>query len=183
MTAPLEVKNAELLPKDGVLIASRRWDSNGARLCVASEGQTLEAMIRQAVERAYPGRDERFYELALGWCRARVDGVEMLRIRWAEVRPVAGQRVEVLVAPEGGGGKKNPLAAILTLVVTVVAVVFQQYYLVPALTKAGLAATTASAVAAGITAVGVGLAGMAINALFPVSAPSLSNSAGDNSQT
>ena len=182
MTAPLEVKNAELLPKDGVLIASRRWDSNGARLCVVSEGQTLEAMIRQAVERAYPCRDERFYELALGWCRARVDGVEMLRIRWAEVRPVAGQRVEVLVAPGKSGGK-NPLALVLQLVVVVVAVFTQQYYLVPALTKAGLAAAAAQGVASAITAVGIGLAGMAINALFPVSPPSLPNSSGDNSQS
>lgn len=182
---PEKVHSVELLPENAVLIASRRWDSNGARLCVATEGQTLEAMIRQAVERAYPGRDERFYELALGWCRARVDGVEMRRIHWGEVRPVAGQRVEVLVAPEGGGGgKKNPLAAVLSLVVTVVAVAFQQYYLVPALTKAGLTATMATAVGAGITAAVVGIAGMAINALFPVSMPTASlDNSGENSQT
>lgn len=185
MTAPLEVKNAELLPKDGVLIASRRWDSNGARLCVASEGQTLEAMMKQAVERAYPGRDERFYELALSWCRARVDGVEMLRIRWAEVRPVAGQRVEVLVVPGGGGGKKNPLALVLQLVVVVVATIMGQVYVGPALASAmGVTSTTGvAAISAATTAVFTMAGSMLVNALFPVSPPSLPNSAGDNSQT
>lgn len=185
MTAPLEVKNAELLPKDGVLIASRRWDSNGARLCVASEGQTLEAMIRQAVERAYPGRDERFYTLALSWCRARVDGVEMRRVHWAEVRPVAGQRVEVLVVPGGGGGKKNPLAMVLQLVVVVVATILGQVYVGPAMASAmGVTSSTGiAAISAASTAV-LSMAGsMLVNALFPVSAPSLPDSSGDNSQT
>lgn len=173
MTAPLEVKNAELLPKDGVLIASRRWDSNGARLCVASEGMTLEAMIRQAVERAYPDRDERFYELALSWCRARVDGVEFRRIHWGEVRPVAGQRVEVLVAPGKGGGGKNPLATVLSLVVVVAATVVGQVWAGPAMAsalgvtaKAGVAAITAATTA--VLAMG---GSMLVNALFPVSMP------------
>ena len=88
---PEKVSSAELLPKDGVLIASRRWDSNGARICVATEGQTLEAMVRTALERAYPGRDERFYSMAMSWCRVRVDGVEFRPLNWHEVRPMAGQ--------------------------------------------------------------------------------------------
>lgn len=183
---PEKVHSAELLPENAVLIASRRWDSNGARLCVATEGQTLEAMIRQAVERAYPGRDERFYDLALHWCRARVDGVEMRRIHWGEVRPVAGQRVEVLVAPEGGGGKKNPLATVLSLVVTVVAMWLGQVYVGPALASSmGVTSSTGiAAISAASSAVLSMAGGMLVNALFPVSMPTASlDSSGDNSQT
>ena len=186
--APLEVRNAELLPDDAVLIASRRWDSNGARLCVATQGQTLEAMVRQAVEKAYPGRDERFYSTALSWCRVRMDGLELKPIRWKDVRPQAGQRVEVLIAPGGGGGKKNPLALILQFVVVVVAVATQQYYAAAWGAKIGTALNVSAAAGQAIATAGIAMAtavaNMAINALFPVSAPTVAGPESvDTSQT
>ena len=184
MTAPLEVRNAELLPDDAVLIASRRWDSNGARLCVATQGQTLEAMVRQAVEKAYPGRDERFYSAALSWCRVRMDGLEVKRVHWQDVRPQAGQRLEVLIAPGKGNGK-NPLALVLQLVVVAVATYLGQVYVGPAMASAmGVTAKGGiSAISAVSTAVMASAGSMLVNALFPVSAPTVPESNIDNSQT
>lgn len=189
--APEKREQPELLPDDAVLVASRRWDSNGARLCVVREGATLEGMVREALEKAYPGRNDSFYSAAMTYCRARLDGMEVLPLHWHEFTAQAGQRVEVLIAPGKGGGGKNPLATVLSLVVVVAAVVFQQHYLLPALKGMGwayaageLTALGTAAMVAG-TAV-VGMAGMmAVNALFPVSLPTANANTPEleNSQT
>ena len=168
----------ELLPKDGVFVCGRRWDSNHTKILVCGPGKNVEGILLDGMHLLCPGREESVYARSLALCRVRLDGSELSRDKWRETYPAPGARMEFLYAPGKGGGGKNVLSSVLSIVVAVAAV-----WAGPALagamglvTSTGALTTVGTLVAAGTTAAIMVAGGWAINSLFPVSQPSLSAS-------
>lgn len=155
---------------------ARRWDSTRSRFFPAVQGTTLESIVLDAIQGM---RRDGLYTRAQArilsrYARCRVDGIEIKRSQWAEVRPHEGARIEVLQGVKGGGGGsggKNPVATVLSIVVLAAATA----------ASFGLAGLPAGATIMGLTAAQAGIAVgvvamgsmLAINALFPSAAPSL----------
>ena len=88
-----------------ISVAGRRWDSNSVTRALAAPGQTIEAILTDAVANMRrSGVDRAYSRRMLRYCRCRVNGIEIPREDWSTVCPPEGSRLEFLLAPKGGGG-------------------------------------------------------------------------------
>lgn len=159
-----------------ISVAGRRWDSNSVTRALAAPGQTIEAILTDAVANMRrSGADRAYARRMLRYCRCRVNGIEIPREDWSTVCPPEGSRLEFLLAPKrgGGGGGKNTLGIILSVVVVALATAATFW----AGGEGGLLAATAMGISQGVLQTGVALIGLgaiyAVNALFPSARPSL----------
>ena len=176
------------MEKKGELIEvmGRRWDTSRPSFFAAPEGLSLYDIVKQSIDNAYKDKiyNKAQYVVLSKYARVRLNGVEKDRKFWKIIFPKKGDRIEILhgVRGGGGGGGKNPLGTILSVIVVAVAMVATSWaggtgvFAAGGLLEGmGLGLTGGALFAA---QVGIGLATigalMAINALFPAKAPSLS---------
>lgn len=172
----LELPPSQTLPGKAISVAGRRWDSNSVTRALVVPGQTIEAILTDAVANMRrSGADRAYARRMLRYCHCRVNGIEIPREDWSTVCPHEGSRLEFLLAPKGGGGGggKNPLATILSVVVVAASLLVGPGGWLAAGPLLGFTGATATFVS-GLAAGGIMLlGGLAVNALFPTARPSL----------